>query len=140
MLFQVQHPESKLLLLRPAIMSLAELCSVSTFTSPALFGAEILSINTTLVEGYSTNVLDKFWFNHASTAVTNATFCNVTVAYTHPGQGDYINVNIWLPPAEDWNSRLMAVGGGGFVAGGTQFFLATTAMSGAVGAGYATMT
>jgi hypothetical protein len=121
-------------------MSLASLCSPSTFTSPPLFGAEILSINASLVTGYSTNVLDKYWFNYPSTTVTNIDFCNVTVSYTHPGQNDYINVNVWLPPAADWNSRLMAVGGGGYVAGGAQFFIATTAMSGAVGTGYATMT
>ena len=121
-------------------MSLASPCSASTFTTPSLFGADILSINASLVTGYSTTVLDTYWFNHPTTTVTNATFCNVTVAYTHPGQNDYINVNIWLPPADSWNSRLMAVGGGGWVAGGTQFFLSTTAMSGAVGTGYATMT
>ena len=94
-------------------MYLASLCTPSTFTTPSLFGAETLSTNASLVTGYSTYVRDICWHNHLSTAVTNATFCNVTASYTHPGQGDYINVNIWLPPADDWNSRLMAVGGGG---------------------------
>jgi acetyl esterase/lipase len=140
MLFQVQLPELHSLVLPQAAMSLASLCTSSTFTPPSLFGAETLSINASLVTGYSTYVRDTYWHNHPSTVVTNATFCNVTVSYTHPGQGDYINVNIWLPPADDWNPRLMAVGGGGWVAGGTQFFLNKTAMSWAVGTGYATMT
>jgi hypothetical protein len=140
MFLQVQQTGLQALALPPDAMSLTSLCSDSTFTSPALFGAEILCISSSIVTGYSTDVLDTYWYNHPSTTVANATFCNVTISYTHPGQGDYINVNIWLPPPADWNSRLMAVGGGGWVAGGTQFFLSTTAMSGAVGTGYAAMT
>jgi hypothetical protein len=40
----------------------------------------------------------------------------VTVTYTHPGQGDLVNVQVWLP-LSDWNNRFVGVGGGGFSTG-----------------------
>ncbi|KFY36320.1 hypothetical protein V494_05116 [Pseudogymnoascus sp. VKM F-4513 (FW-928)] len=115
------------------------LCAPSTFTFPNLFGAQILSINANLVTNFSETVKDLYYFNHPTTVVENATFCNVTVSYTHPGQEDYINVAAWLP-VNTWNERLQAVGGGGWVAGGPNFFLSTTSMAGAIGSGYATIT
>ncbi|KFY37008.1 hypothetical protein V495_07458 [Pseudogymnoascus sp. VKM F-4514 (FW-929)] len=115
------------------------LCAPSTFTSPDLFGAQILSLSANLVTNFSESVKDIYFFNHPSTTVENATFCNITVSYTHPGQGDHINVGAWLP-VDTWNERMQAVGGGGWVAGGTNFFLSASSMAGAIGSGYATIT
>ncbi|KAI8300997.1 putative feruloyl esterase [Colletotrichum sp. SAR11_59] len=109
-------------------------CSSATFGDIALFGADILSVQANLVTNHSASVPSAVRFTQPSVEVNNASFCNVTVAYTHPGQDDNIVVEAWLP-AEGWNGRLQAVGGGGWVAG--PFY---TAMSGAVWDGYATVT
>ena len=114
------------------------LCLPATFGNIALFGGEVLSVGATLVTNYNASVPSSRRFTQPSVEVQNATFCNITVTYTHPGQGDTIIVEAWLPPAEEWNGRLQAVGGGGFVAG--RYDDSYTAMSGAVGDGYATIT
>jgi hypothetical protein len=113
-------------------------CTPATFKGITLFGGEVLSVGASLVTNYSASVPSNRRFTQPSVEVENATFCNVTVTYTHPGQGDSIIVEAWLPPDEEWNGRLQAVGGGGFVAG--RFGDSYTAMSGAVGDGYATIT
>ncbi|KAJ8121127.1 hypothetical protein ONZ43_g2343 [Nemania bipapillata] len=117
--------------------SLATACVPATFSSLSLFGGEILSIEATLVSNYSASVPSAYRYTAPSVQLTNATFCNVTVAYTHPGQGDNIYVESWLP-ADSWNERFLAVGGGGWVAG--RFFLSYAGMQGALADGYATIT
>jgi len=94
MQLQLQQEVLQSLVSRLPTTSLTTLCSALTFTPPSLFGADTLSINASIVTGYSTTVLDTYWFNHPTTTITNATFGNVPIAYTHPGQNDYINVNI----------------------------------------------
>ncbi|KAH6660913.1 Tannase/feruloyl esterase [Truncatella angustata] len=112
-------------------------CAPSTF-SPSLFGAEVLSLQASLVTNYSASVSSAFRFTQPSVELRNATFCNVTVTYTHPGQNDNIAVEAWLPTADKWNERLLAVGGGGWAAG--RFFVSYENMKGAVADGYATFT
>lgn len=92
---------------------------------------QILSLSANLVTNFSKSVNEAYFFNH--------TFCNVTVSYTHLGQDDHINVGAWLP-VDTWNERMQAVGGGGWVTGGTSFFLSVSAMAGAIATGYATIT
>lgn len=116
--------------------SLASLCSSGNIPNPTLFGAEILSLTSNLVSNYSTYVPDTYNYNHPSVSVDNVDYCNITVTYTHPGQNDKINVEAWLPL--EWNERLMAVGGGGLVAG--RFVLSYFFMAGAIGEGYAAVT
>lgn len=86
---------------------------------------------------YSTSVPGAFRFTQPSTALHNATFCNVTVSYTHPGLRGNVLVEAWLP-VDNWNGRFAAVGGGGWAAG--RFSLSWTATEGAMADGYATVT
>jgi feruloyl esterase len=110
-------------------------CVPDTFSSLSLFGAEILSISADPVVDFSYPVLDGWQYSQPSHAVDNSTFCNITVTYTHPNQGDTINAEVWLPLKENWNQRLQAIGGGGWVAG--RFLLAYAGMAGALVDGYA---
>ncbi|KAK1711820.1 Tannase/feruloyl esterase [Colletotrichum lupini] len=112
-------------------------CAPATFENISLFGAEILSLQTNLVTNYTITVPSSVRFTQPSVEVQNGSFCNITVTYTHPGQGDIVNFEAWLP-AEGWNGRLQAVGGGGWVAGRSELFY--SAMGGAVADGYATTT
>ncbi|KAL3482789.1 tannase [Aspergillus germanicus] len=40
-------------------------------------------------------------------------FCNVTLAYAHPGKNDRVLLNFWLPTPEDFKYRWFSTGGGG---------------------------
>ncbi|CAI7665119.1 unnamed protein product [Penicillium viridicatum] len=115
----------------------ASVCAANAIAYPTVFGAEILNLSANPVLNYSTEVSDQYYFNNPSISVRNIDYCNITVTYTHPGQNDTINVETWLP-MKNWNGRLQATGGGGYVAG--RFFLSYTAMAGALGNGYAATT
>lgn len=115
----------------------ASACSAGAVPYPTVFGAEILGLSANLVQNYSTEVSDQYYYNHPSISVKGIDYCNITVTYTHPGQNDTINVETWLP-MKSWNGRLQAVGGGGYVAG--RFFLSYTAMAGALAEGYVATT
>jgi hypothetical protein len=117
-------------------LSASQNCIPNTFSNLSLFGAEILSINADLVTGYSFPVPDGWRYSQPSVTVDNATFCNVTVTYTHPNQNDTINAEVWMPLEDSWNGRLQAIGGGGWVAG--RFVLTYAGMAGAIVDGYAT--
>lgn len=89
-------------------------CIPSTFTSLTLFGAKILAIDTQLHKDWSITSEHPNHNGRESIEVKDATFCNVTVTYTHPGQGDNLKVEVWLPSPDKWNRKLMGVGGGGY--------------------------
>ncbi|GAP92679.2 putative feruloyl esterase b precursor protein [Rosellinia necatrix] len=57
--------------------------------------------------------------------VVGLDFCNVTIAYTHLGWGDTVNVISYLPLVENWNTKFAANGGGGFMTGGEEMALFT---------------
>ncbi|UPK92504.1 hypothetical protein LCI18_003439 [Fusarium solani-melongenae] len=77
------------------------------------------------------------YYGHPTVKVENVNFCNITVTYTHPSQNDTIHFEIWLR-LDNYNGRLQSVGGGGWIAG--RYPPSYTAMSGAIGEGYATST
>lgn len=114
----------------------AESCVSGTFSTPTLPGAEILTLEAALVTDYAVNATAQDRFTQPAVEA-DVDFCNVTVSYTHPGQNDNIIVEAWLP-LDNWNERLQAVGGGGYVAGRTG--LSYRNMNGAIADGYATVT
>ncbi|KAK3390093.1 Tannase/feruloyl esterase [Podospora didyma] len=116
--------------------SAALACVPATFSSLSLFGGQIVEVSTNLVTNYTSFVSGMFRYTQPDVLLENATFCNVTVTYTHPGESDNINVETWLPTKKNWNGRLQSVGGSGSIAG--RFSLAYGNMEGALADGYAT--
>ncbi|KAG4439993.1 hypothetical protein IFR05_004507 [Cadophora sp. M221] len=112
-------------------------CNSSSIPFPSIYGARILSWTATLVVSFSASIHVGLYINHGSVTVDSASFCNVSITYTHPGQNDSINAFFYLPSDNTWNSRLQAVGGGGWQAGLT--YSSLSGMLGAVGEGYASM-
>ncbi|KAF4306866.1 feruloyl esteras-like protein B precursor [Botryosphaeria dothidea] len=102
-------------------------CAPEALAFPIISGAEILSIEASLVQNYTARVSGQLYYNHGDVNATNLSFCN----------NDTVLTQIWLP-TETWNGRMQAVGGGGWVAG--MFTLSYIAMAGAVGEGYAGVT
>ncbi|KAG9964449.1 tannase and feruloyl esterase, partial [Aureobasidium melanogenum] len=113
-------------------------CVAATFPTPTLFGAEFLSLNASLIQGYNGYAPAMWRYDQPTVLVQNVTFCNITTSYTHPGQNDTIYVETWLPTHDTYNGRLQAVGGGGWAAG--RFVLSYAGMAGAIVDGYATVT
>jgi hypothetical protein len=111
-------------------------CSAASIPYPSLFGAEFTSLETTFVANYSQNIPIGYYSNHGTVNVTNASFCNVTLTYTHPGQNDTIHVQVWMP-LDTWNGRLQHIGGAGWQAGLHPAGL--YAMTASIGEGYATV-
>lgn len=91
-----------------------QLCKPEVFSFPSLLGTELVLINATTVDNHKISprwAPEAFRINEVGIS-----FCNVTVSYTHPGQNDLVNVQIWLP-LHGWNERFMGIGGGGFATG-----------------------
>jgi hypothetical protein len=120
-------------------------CSPSHIPYPAVFGTEVLSLQTTLVTSYSGIAYQGFYLNHGSVTLSNTSFCNVTVTYTHAGMNDTINAEVWLPIGS-WNGKMQGMGGGGWVAGaysgwgGEERPFPQYQMLAAVGEGYVAVT
>ncbi|KAI0386635.1 tannase and feruloyl esterase [Hypomontagnella monticulosa] len=110
-------------------------CNSLAISQPTLVSTVVLSISTELVTNYNRRVTPIYYPNHGGIEVKNATFCNVTVSYTHQQQDDFISVETWLP-IDHWNGRLQAAGGSGLGPG--RFDLSYGNMAGAIAEGYAT--
>lgn len=111
-------------------------CSPSTLPKPTLFGAEILSFEATQVYNLTQKVGLGLYSNHGAVNVQGASFCNVSITYTHPGQNDTINMRVYLP-SSGWNGRMQAIGGNGWQAGMNTVSLA--GMTAAMGEGYTSL-
>lgn len=102
----------------------------ANLVAPVIPEADILSFVAAERHNYSFPVFPLF----QGAAVTDMSFCNVTLSLRHTGADDTVWVNAW-PPLKDWNSRYQATGGGGLAAGFGDAILA-----GQVGNGYAAST
>lgn len=120
-----------------ALISPIHSCTPATFPSVSLFGADILTVEASVVTGYDFDIPAGWRYSQPAIDVQNATFCNVTVTYTHQDQGDSVVAETWLP-VDSWNGELQSVGGGGWVAG--RFYLTYAGMAGALHDGFATAT
>lgn len=118
-----------ILRLHVCLVSAAFNCSPAAIETPQLFGAKIINILAAEVHNYSgyAPVVN----GNPSGPSTPLDFCNVTVAYTHPGQNDIINVYVWLP-LQGWNGRFQGTGGGGYTTG-----LGSLVLFNAISYGYA---
>ncbi len=94
----------------------ASLCVPQTFHSPSIFGLQTVSIQASVVSNVTVDIPPGGIVGQAATNVTNLSFCNVSVATTHPGWGDLINTEVWLP-LRGWNERIQMTGGGGLATG-----------------------
>jgi hypothetical protein len=112
-------------------------CSSNALHIPTLPGANITAIDVNLIQNYSGIGITQLYYGHPTVSVNDTTFCNVTVTYEHTNANDTVHVEIWLP-IDNYNERIQAVGGGGWVAG--RYPPAFTAMTGALAEGYATST
>ncbi|KAL3447612.1 Tannase/feruloyl esterase [Aspergillus insuetus] len=95
-------------------MAQTQLCSRATIPVPDIPDADILDMTVTQVRNYSTTTAE-FW-DSPERHITGLDICNVTVTYTHPGWGDTIHVETWLP-LSGWNGRFQGSSGGGWVTG-----------------------
>jgi hypothetical protein len=98
--------------------------------APVIPGAEVLSFVAEERHNYSFPALPLF----QGPAVSDLSFCNVTLSLRHTDADDTVYVTVWLP-LENWNGRYQATGGGGLAAGFGDLLI-----SGQVGNGYVAST
>lgn len=110
-------------------------CSVDNIAAPSLSGLNFQPLQAELVSGYSTSLPGLgYWIGHDTLNITDLSFCNVSLTYTHDGHTEPIHTHVYLPYEEDWNRRMKGIGGGGWSAG--LYELSIQHMAGAVSEGY----
>lgn len=75
----------------------ASACSSANIPYPSLAGAEILALETSLVANFSEYIHIGYYTNHGAVNVTDVTYCNVTVTYSHPCENDTLTFMAFLP-------------------------------------------
>lgn len=114
-----------------------EPCVASSIPFPALHGAEFLGVEANRVTNFTTPIPRALFPEPFLPATPPLSFCNVTLAHTHPNLHDRILTQVWLPMDDNvvpWNGQFVGVGGGGFQTG----FLGGSA--GALALGYSVVT
>ncbi|KAK8064611.1 hypothetical protein PG994_007249 [Apiospora phragmitis] len=133
-------------------------CASASIPYPtSLPSAEFLSVEAHLVTNYTVAIPPGFENSFAApySPLPVLNFCNVTLTHTHPGLGDKIKTQVWLPLGDvdgddsggdtkpisggssppSWNGRLQGVGGGDLSTGFIPLTQAHTC-----GEGYAVVT
>ncbi|KAL5322200.1 hypothetical protein ACEPPN_010170 [Leptodophora sp. 'Broadleaf-Isolate-01'] len=88
-------------------------CTTFAIPAPVLPGAKILAYTAAHVSNFSTPSLIPLLDFEPPAGGLN--FCNISITYTHPGQQDTVNTQVWLPDV--WNERFLGNGGGGWAGG-----------------------
>ncbi|KAL5339315.1 Tannase/feruloyl esterase [Aspergillus crustosus] len=109
-------------------------CSGLHIPHPNIPNASVDFLKAHMVFNKSSFIPESAYVNHGPVNVTNVSYCVVSVTYTHTHQTDLINTQVWLP-VDNWNGRLMGLGGGGFWCG--LYPANMMVMLGVVGEGYA---
>ncbi|KAI9683218.1 MAG: hypothetical protein M1822_006083 [Bathelium mastoideum] len=99
-------------LLCPSTSAASINCASEAIKSPELPGISVINLSASPTFNYSISIQAI----GPATNLSNLNFCNVTVTYTHPGENDTVNTQVWLP-LSGWNGRLQGTGGGGFSTG-----------------------
>ncbi|KAL2835956.1 Tannase/feruloyl esterase [Aspergillus pseudodeflectus] len=81
---------------------------------PSIPGAKVITFSAT--EQYNISGISVDEAKGLLNFVSGLNICAVEVALTHPGVGDKVGFQIWLP-LRGWNKRFIARGGGGYIAG-----------------------
>ena len=90
-------------------------CVASALQKPQVPGAHVTSLTAAVVHNYTEDLSGESnnWQEHNA---TDLSFCQVNVTITHPGTGDSVQNQVWLP-LTGWNGIFLGVGGGGYAAG-----------------------
>ena len=93
----------------------ADACTASSIPVPKLFGVEVTSIQAATIANasYSAPYPSSVW---SKTQASGLNYCDIQIAYTHPGQNDNVTITLYLPQTSEWNGRFAASGGGGWSA------------------------
>jgi hypothetical protein len=108
-------------------------CSSQSIRYPDLPDGRIRALEASQVSKGWQYIPAGLYSNNPTVSAPSISFCNVTVTYTRVGSNRNTTVQVWLPTA-GWNSRIQAIGGGGWNAGLHDGGL--SAMTGAVIQGY----
>lgn len=112
--------------------SLSDICS-DTYAKSALPAGDFLqgitidasSVQTTLVSNAS---FESEWYPSAT-----ASYCNLTLAYSHDGiADDVVHVTYWLPAPDSFQNRYVSTGGGGLAINSGDQYIPTGLIVGAV--------
>ncbi|KAF4502140.1 feruloyl esterase B precursor [Fusarium agapanthi] len=99
--------------------------SCNDITPPVVPGAIIRSVKSRVYRDHLVPALPPTLLQN----VTHLNICEVNVTLSHWNEDDTVLVQRWLP-LNNWNSRYLAVGGGAWAAGLSQFDLALPASQG----------
>ncbi|HEX6686132.1 MAG TPA: tannase/feruloyl esterase family alpha/beta hydrolase [Candidatus Limnocylindrales bacterium] len=113
-----------------AAAALAGLVPASAATPPprAVFLAPVVTCESLATLTIANTVITSAVTTPASGSVPAT--CRVHAVVAHPGAGDAVNIDVWMP-IEGWNGRFQGLGGGGYAGGFPQ------ALADPVGQGYA---
>ncbi|KAL2844520.1 putative tannase [Aspergillus pseudoustus] len=121
--------------------SLGDVCTTAYVQSalPASDDIESLLIDSSSVTAnavYNSLIAENTFYPAATIS-----YCNITLAYSHPGKADQVLLKFWMPSPREFQNRWLSTGGGGYainsgetyLPGGVQYGAATGLTDGGFG-------